>query len=105
MKLKVVIHEAQEGGYWAEVPSVPGCATQAESLDELMKKLHEAVEGCISADGDVEAIDDVSVESGNITFEPMSINQAEVVRSKLATLGIEESDVNDAVAWARGTRE
>ena len=28
MKLKVVVHEAEEGGYWAEVPAIPGCATQ-----------------------------------------------------------------------------
>lgn len=28
MKLKVIIHEAEEGGYWAEVPALPGCATQ-----------------------------------------------------------------------------
>ncbi|MEW6107047.1 MAG: type II toxin-antitoxin system HicB family antitoxin, partial [Bacillota bacterium] len=28
MKLKVIVHEAEEGGYWAEVPSIPGCATQ-----------------------------------------------------------------------------
>ncbi|MYH81496.1 type II toxin-antitoxin system HicB family antitoxin, partial [Candidatus Poribacteria bacterium] len=27
MKLKVVIHKAEEGGYWAEVPSLAGCAT------------------------------------------------------------------------------
>jgi len=31
MKLKVIIHEAEEGGFWAEVPAIPGCATQAES--------------------------------------------------------------------------
>ena len=32
MKLKVVIHEAEEGGFWAEVPSIPGCGTQGDSL-------------------------------------------------------------------------
>jgi len=50
MKLKVTIHEAQEGGYWAEVPSIPGCATQGESFDELLNNFYEAVEGCLSAD-------------------------------------------------------
>ncbi|MDD9885940.1 MAG: type II toxin-antitoxin system HicB family antitoxin [Gammaproteobacteria bacterium] len=50
MKLKVIIHEAQEGGYWAEVPSIPGCATQGESFDELLNNLYEAVEGCLSVD-------------------------------------------------------
>jgi predicted RNase H-like HicB family nuclease len=50
MKLKVVIHEAEEGGYWAEVPSIPGCATQGESFDELLSNIYEAVEGCLSVD-------------------------------------------------------
>ena len=50
MKLKVVIHEAEEGGYWAEVPSIPGCATQGESFEDLLSNLYEAVEGCLSVE-------------------------------------------------------
>jgi predicted RNase H-like HicB family nuclease len=50
MKIKVVVHEAEEGGYWAEVPSIPGCATQGETFEELLKNLYEAVEGCLSVD-------------------------------------------------------
>ena len=50
MKLKVVIHEADEGGYWAEVPAIPGCATQGESFEELLTNIYEAVEGCLSVD-------------------------------------------------------
>ena len=50
MKLKVIIHEADEGGYWAEVPSIPGCATQGETFDELLGNLYAAVEGCLSVD-------------------------------------------------------
>jgi len=50
MKLKVVVHEAEEGGYWAEVPAIPGCATQGETFEELLKNLYEAVEGCLSVD-------------------------------------------------------
>ena len=50
MKLKVVIHEAEEGGYWAEVPAIAGCATQGDTMDELMANLHEAIEGCLSVD-------------------------------------------------------
>jgi predicted RNase H-like HicB family nuclease len=50
VKIKVVVHEAEEGGFWAEVPAIPGCATQGETLDELMKNLHEAIEGCLSVD-------------------------------------------------------
>lgn len=48
MKIQVVIHEAEEGGYWAEVPSIPGCATQGDSFEELLSNLYEAVEGCLS---------------------------------------------------------
>lgn len=50
LKLKVVVHEAQEGGYWAEVPAIPGCATQGETIEELLRNLYEAVEGCLSVD-------------------------------------------------------
>ncbi len=50
MKIKVVIHEADEGGYWAEVPAIPGCATQGETFEELLQNLYEAVEGCLSVD-------------------------------------------------------
>ena len=50
MKLKVIVHEAEEGGYWAEVPSIPGCATQGETFEELLENLYEAVEGCLSVD-------------------------------------------------------
>ncbi len=50
MKIKVVVHEAEEGGYWAEVPAIPGCASQGDTLEELMKNVHEAVEGCLSVE-------------------------------------------------------
>ena len=50
MKLKVIVHEAEEGGYWAEVPSIPGCATQGETFEELLQNIYEAVEGCLAVD-------------------------------------------------------
>lgn len=50
MKIKVVVHQAEEGGYWAEVPAIPGCATQGGTFEELLKNLYEAVEGCLSVD-------------------------------------------------------
>jgi predicted RNase H-like HicB family nuclease len=50
MKIKVVVHEAEEGGYWAEVPAIPGCATQGEDFEDLLRNLYEAVEGCLSVD-------------------------------------------------------
>ncbi len=50
MRLKVVVHDAKEGGYWAEVPAIPGCATEGETFEELLKNLYEAIEGCLSVD-------------------------------------------------------
>ena len=62
MKLKVVVHQAEEGGYWAEVPAIPGCATQGETFGELLKNLYEAVEGCLSVDiADVDLADNGTV--------------------------------------------
>ena len=57
MKLKVVVHSAEEGGYWAEVPAIPGCATQGETFEDLLKNLYEAIEGCLSVDVDAAAMD------------------------------------------------
>ena len=48
MKLKVVIHKAEEGGYWAEVPSLAGCATQGDTFEELLENIYEAIEGYLS---------------------------------------------------------
>lgn len=48
MKLKVIVHEAEEGGFWAEVPAIPGCATQGETFEESLQNLYEAIEGCLS---------------------------------------------------------
>lgn len=50
MKLKIIVHKADEGGFWAEVPAIPGCATEGETFEELLKNLYEAVEGCLSVD-------------------------------------------------------
>ena len=48
MKIKAIVHDAEEGGFWAEVPAIPGCATQGDTMDELLRNLHEAIEGCLS---------------------------------------------------------
>jgi predicted RNase H-like HicB family nuclease len=49
MDFKIVVHQAEEGGYWAEVPAIPGCATEGDSMEELMHNLREAIEGCLQA--------------------------------------------------------
>ena len=48
MKIRVVVYEAEEGGFWAEVPAIPGCATEGDTFEELHKNLYEAIEGCLS---------------------------------------------------------
>lgn len=50
MKLKAIIHEAEEGGFWAEVPALPGCVTQGETLDELDANIREAIEGWLAVE-------------------------------------------------------
>jgi predicted RNase H-like HicB family nuclease len=47
MKYAVVIHEDPEGGFWAEVPALPGCYTQGESIAELMDNAREAISGVL----------------------------------------------------------
>ena len=43
----VVVHEAAEGGFWAEVPALTGCYSQGESIDELMANVREAITGVL----------------------------------------------------------
>jgi predicted RNase H-like HicB family nuclease len=50
MNLKAIVHEAEEGGFWAEVPAIPGCASEGETMEELMVNLREAITGCLSVD-------------------------------------------------------
>ena len=48
MTIHAIVHRAEEGGFWAEVPTIPGCATQGETMEELRSNLREAIEGCLS---------------------------------------------------------
>lgn len=58
MKLKAIIHKAEEGGFWAEIPAIPGCATQGDTFEELLENIYEAVEACLSVDVDDAAFPD-----------------------------------------------
>jgi predicted RNase H-like HicB family nuclease len=53
MILKAIVHPAEEGGFWAEVPALPGCLTQGETLEELECNLREAIETWLSVDDEV----------------------------------------------------
>ncbi|MFN6536582.1 MAG: type II toxin-antitoxin system HicB family antitoxin [Nostoc sp. EkiNYC01] len=45
MKIKAIIHSAEEGGYWAEVPALPGCITEGDTMEEVVANLKDAIEG------------------------------------------------------------
>lgn len=64
MKLKAIVHQAEEGGYWAEVPAIQGCATQGETLEELLANLQEAVEACLSVD-----LEDIAIAGNDQVLE------------------------------------
>ena len=46
------VHNAEEGGLWAEVPAIPGCHTQGDTWDELLRNIYEAIEACLAVDTD-----------------------------------------------------
>ena len=50
MTLKVFIHKAEESGYWAEVPALPGCVSQGETMDDVRTNVREAIEGWLLAE-------------------------------------------------------
>ena len=45
MKIKAIVHPAEEGGYWAEVPALPGCFTDGETMEEVIANLQDAIQG------------------------------------------------------------
>jgi predicted RNase H-like HicB family nuclease len=57
MILRAIVHQAEEGGFWAEVPALPGCATQGQTLAEVKANLQEAIDLWLS-------VDDEARESG-----------------------------------------
>jgi len=44
MHYKIAVHTEPTGGFWAEVPALPGCFSQGETLAELQSNIHEAIE-------------------------------------------------------------
>jgi predicted RNase H-like HicB family nuclease len=50
MKFGVVVEKDENGYYIASVPQLPGCHTQAKTLDEVMKRIKEAIQACLEAE-------------------------------------------------------
>lgn len=55
MQVKVVVHEAEEGGFWAEVPALPGCVSQGETMAELLANVREAIEAWLATEPPADA--------------------------------------------------
>ena len=52
MNLKAIVYQAEEGGYWAEVPALPGCITEGDTLEELESNLKDAIYGWLEVAND-----------------------------------------------------
>ena len=52
MKFRVVVHPAEEGGFWAEVPALAGCVSEGETLEEALANIREAAEGWLEVAGE-----------------------------------------------------
>ena len=61
MKLKVLIHTDEKKGFWVEIPSLPGCYTQADTMEELFPNIYEAVEGYLKV-REEESMDSTSTQ-------------------------------------------
>ena len=57
MKIRAIIHPAEEGGYWAEIPALPGCITEGDTIEEVMANLKDAIEGWLEVANSRNAIE------------------------------------------------
>lgn len=57
MKIKAIVHPVAEGGYWAEVPALPGCITEGDTWEELMANLKDAIAGWIEVANENQALE------------------------------------------------
>jgi len=48
VKFRVVVHSAEEGGLWAEIPALAGCVSEGETLAETLVNIREAAEGWLA---------------------------------------------------------
>ena len=64
----VVIERDAEGYYVASVPALPGCHTQARSLDELSERIQEAIALYLEVEGDVsEPLDFIGIQRVSVS--------------------------------------
>jgi len=46
----VIVHEAEEGGFWGEVLELPGCVSQGETIDEFRRNIREALDAVLESE-------------------------------------------------------
>ena len=49
MNFKVILQEAEEGGYIVSCPALPGCHSQGDSMEEALENIKEAIVGCLES--------------------------------------------------------
>jgi predicted RNase H-like HicB family nuclease len=47
LEYTVIVHEAEEGGYWTEVPDLPGAGSQGETVEEAIANTKESMEAVL----------------------------------------------------------
>jgi len=67
-QIDVVVEKDSAGYFVATVPALPGCHTQAKSLDELMSRIREAIELCLEVEGSpTETLDFIGLQRVGIS--------------------------------------
>jgi predicted RNase H-like HicB family nuclease len=57
MKFKIIVHTEEEGGYWAEVPALPGCITEGDNWEELIDNLQDIIQGWLDVANNIHTIE------------------------------------------------
>lgn len=52
--MKAIVHQSEEGGFWAEVPALPGCITEGDTWEELLANLEDAIQGWLEVANDIQ---------------------------------------------------
>ena len=77
-----LVHRVAEGGYWAEVPAIPDCATQAESLHQLRLNLREAIAGCLDSNDHLSVLKARARNAGKRTYSSTEVRARLALASK-----------------------
>jgi predicted RNase H-like HicB family nuclease len=68
---QVILHRAEEGGYWVEVPSLPGCFSQGETKEEALENIKEAI--ALHIEDIIAAGEEVPTDVAPISVETVTV--------------------------------